>query len=173
MHSQLHAVTMVKREICELWLVEMGLLHPVVSNAMQLQCRLSRPSSSELCGRITMFLTPLLPLLDRSGLNVQCAFNDSHSTPVEDVPEVSPPPSHAIPMTDAPRRRMCPTPVRSMCNAPSTTATPHPLRMCSLSRFPSFVACQQYHTAHGARPMTREPRPESKKSTSHVVVARW
>ena len=53
--------------------------------------RLSRPSSSELCGRITMFLTQLLPLLDRSGVNVQGAFNDSHSTPVEDVPEVSPP----------------------------------------------------------------------------------
>ena len=52
--------------------------------------RLSRPSSSELCGRITMFLTQLLPLLDRSGVNVQGAFNDSHSTPVEDVPEVSP-----------------------------------------------------------------------------------
>ena len=99
-------------------LVQRGLIHPVVSNAMQVQCRLSRPSSSELCGRITMFLTPLLPLLDRSGLNVPCAFNDSHSTPVEDVPEVSPPSSHAIPMTDAPRRRMCPTPVRSMCNAP-------------------------------------------------------
>ena len=55
--------------------------------------RLSRPSSSELCGRITMFLTQLLPLLDRSGVNVQGAFNDSHSTPVEDVPEVS---SHRV-----------------------------------------------------------------------------
>jgi hypothetical protein len=117
-------------------LVERGCLHPVVSKIMQLQCRMSRPSSSELCGRITMFLTPLLPLLDRSGLNVPCAFNDSHSTPVEDVPEVSPPPSHAIPKTEAPRRRMCPAPVRSMCNAPSTTATPHPLRMYSLSSSP-------------------------------------
>ena len=47
-----------------------------------------RASSSELCGRILMFLTQLLPLLDRSGLNVQGQFNTSHSTPVEDVPEV-------------------------------------------------------------------------------------
>lgn len=55
----------------------------------QLLRRLSRASSSELCGRILMFLTRLLPLLDRSGLNVQGQFNTSHSTPVEDVPEVS------------------------------------------------------------------------------------
>ena len=137
---------------------------------MQVQCRLSRPSSSELCGRITMFLTPLLPLLDRSGLNVQCAFNDSHSTPVEDVPEVSPPSPHAIPMTDAPRRRMCPTPVRSMCNAPSTLATPHPLRMCPVSRFPSFVACQTYHTAHGARPMTWSQDPRARRA---LAMSRW
>lgn len=54
----------------------------------QLLRRLSRASSSELCGRILMFLTRLLPLLDRSGLNVQGQFNTSHSTPVEDVPEV-------------------------------------------------------------------------------------
>ena len=47
-----------------------------------------RASSSELCGRILMFLTQLLPLLDRSGLNVQGQFNTAHSTPVEDVPEV-------------------------------------------------------------------------------------
>ena len=47
-----------------------------------------RASSSELCGRILMFLTRLLPLLDRSGLNVQGQFNTAHSTPVEDVPEV-------------------------------------------------------------------------------------
>lgn len=53
----------------------------------QLLRRLSRASSSELCGRILMFLTRLLPLLDRSGLNVQGQFNTSHSTPVEDVPE--------------------------------------------------------------------------------------
>ena len=52
------------------------------------QCRLSRASSSELCGRITMFLSHCIPLLDRSGLNIQGAFNDSHSTPVEEVPEV-------------------------------------------------------------------------------------
>ena len=58
------------------------------AQAMPVPRRLSRPSSSELCGRITMFLTQLLPLLDRSGLNVQGAFNDSHSTPVEEVPEV-------------------------------------------------------------------------------------
>ncbi|CAL8470063.1 g9605 [Coccomyxa elongata] len=53
----------------------------------QLLRRLSRASSSELCGRILMFLTRLLPLLDRSGLNVQGQFNTSHSTPVEDMPE--------------------------------------------------------------------------------------
>jgi hypothetical protein len=35
-----------------------------------------------------MFLTRLLPLLDRSGLNVQGQFNTAHATPVEDVPEV-------------------------------------------------------------------------------------
>ena len=35
-----------------------------------------------------MFLSHCIPLLDRSGLNVQGTFNDSHSTPVEDVPEV-------------------------------------------------------------------------------------
>lgn len=51
--------------------------------------RLSRPSSSELCGRITMFLSQLLPLADRSGVNMQGTFNNSHSTPVEDVPEVA------------------------------------------------------------------------------------
>ncbi len=35
-----------------------------------------------------MFLSHCIPLLDRSGLNIQGAFNDSHSTPVEEVPEV-------------------------------------------------------------------------------------
>ena len=35
-----------------------------------------------------MFLSHCIPLLDRSGLNVQGTFNDSHSTPVEDMPEV-------------------------------------------------------------------------------------
>ena len=54
----------------------------------QLLLRLSRASSAELCGRILMFLTRLLPLLDRSGLNVLGQFNTSHSTPVEDVAEV-------------------------------------------------------------------------------------
>ena len=37
-----------------------------------------------------MFLSHCIPLLDRSGLNVQGAFNDAHSTPVEEVPEVQP-----------------------------------------------------------------------------------
>jgi THO complex subunit 1 len=56
----------------------------------QLLLRLSRASRSELCGRILMFLTCLLPLLDRSGLNVLGQFNTSHSTPVEEVAEVRP-----------------------------------------------------------------------------------
>lgn len=63
---------------------------PAAPHPLPVLRRLSRPSNSELCGRISMFLMQLLPLLDRSGLNVQGSFNDSHSTPVEEVPEVFP-----------------------------------------------------------------------------------
>ena len=35
-----------------------------------------------------MFLSHCIPLLDRSGLNIAGAFNEGHSTPVEEVPEV-------------------------------------------------------------------------------------
>lgn len=41
------------------------------------------------CGRrILVFLAAIMPLDERSGVNLQGAFNTAHSTPVEDVPEV-------------------------------------------------------------------------------------
>lgn len=41
-----------------------------------------------LCGRILLFLAKLLPLTERSGVNLGGAFNTDNSTPVEDVQEV-------------------------------------------------------------------------------------
>lgn len=84
----------------------------------QLLRRLSRASSSELCGRILMFLTRLLPLLDRSGLNVQGQFNTSHSTPVEDVPEAC---HQLLPIRPA---MHCTMPV-TCCLSPDPTLADH------------------------------------------------
>lgn len=42
-----------------------------------------------LCGRILLFLAKLLPLGERSGVNLHGAFNTHNATPVEDVQEVS------------------------------------------------------------------------------------
>lgn len=49
--------------------------------------RLSKSHDAVLCGRILIFLAQLQPLSDRSGLNVQAAFNTSNVTAVEEVPE--------------------------------------------------------------------------------------
>ncbi len=39
-----------------------------------------------------IFLATIVPLDERSGVNLTGALNTSHSTPVEDVPEVAPAP---------------------------------------------------------------------------------
>lgn len=49
--------------------------HPQSANAM-------------LCGRVLLFLAKLLPLTERSGVNLNGAFNVANVTPVEEVPEV-------------------------------------------------------------------------------------
>lgn len=49
--------------------------------------RLSKSHDAVLCGRILIFLARLQPLSDRSGLNVQAAFNTANVTAVEDVQE--------------------------------------------------------------------------------------
>lgn len=41
-----------------------------------------------LCGRILLFLAKLLPLTERSGVNLGGSFNTDNATPVEDVQEV-------------------------------------------------------------------------------------
>ena len=48
------------------------------------------PQSSDalLCGRVLLFLAKLLPLTERSGVNLGGAFNTDNATPVEEVPEV-------------------------------------------------------------------------------------
>ena len=94
---------------------------PAAPHALRAPRRLSRPSNSELCGRISMFLVQLLPLLDRSGLNVQGSFNDSHSTPVEEVPEVSPqrvtktPISRVAAQLQGPESTACPSMAPEWC----------------------------------------------------------
>ncbi|KAK9827255.1 hypothetical protein WJX81_004028 [Elliptochloris bilobata] len=49
--------------------------------------RLSKASAASLCGRILVFLATIMPLDERSGVNLTGVFNTAHSTPVEDVPE--------------------------------------------------------------------------------------
>lgn len=41
-----------------------------------------------LCGRVLLFLAKLLPLTERSGVNLGGAFNTDNVTPVEEVAEV-------------------------------------------------------------------------------------
>ena len=41
-----------------------------------------------LCGRVLLFLAKLLPLTERSGVNLNGAFNTDNATPVEEVAEV-------------------------------------------------------------------------------------
>lgn len=41
-----------------------------------------------LCGRVLLFLAKFLPLTERSGVNLQGAFNADNVTPVEEVQEV-------------------------------------------------------------------------------------
>lgn len=41
-----------------------------------------------LCGRVLLFLAKLLPLTERSGVNLTGAFNADNDTPVEEVAEV-------------------------------------------------------------------------------------
>lgn len=41
-----------------------------------------------LCGRVLLFLAKLLPLTERSGVNLGGGFNTDNTTPVEDVQEV-------------------------------------------------------------------------------------
>lgn len=42
-----------------------------------------------LCGRVLLFLAKFLPLTERSGVNLQGAFNTDNVTPVEEVQEAS------------------------------------------------------------------------------------
>ena len=63
------------------------------------------------------------------------------------------------------------SPLNMQCPFKDSHSTP--IENVLVVKFPSFVACQQYHTAHGGRPMTWKPRPERKKSTSRVMAARW
>ena len=51
---------------------------------------LTPPQSANalLCGRVLLFLAKLLPLTERSGVNLGGAFNTDNATPVEEVQEV-------------------------------------------------------------------------------------
>ncbi|KAL6785389.1 hypothetical protein ACKKBG_A00065 [Auxenochlorella protothecoides x Auxenochlorella symbiontica] len=49
--------------------------------------RLSKSQNSLFAGRLLIFLAKLLPLMERSGVNLQGAFHTENSTPVEDVAE--------------------------------------------------------------------------------------
>jgi hypothetical protein len=49
-----------------------------------------------------IFLATIMPLDERSGVNLTGALNTSHSTPVEDVPEVAPAPPPHIPALRTP-----------------------------------------------------------------------
>ena len=53
----------------------------------------ARPSDRR---RMLIFLATIMPLDERSGVNLTGALNTSHSTPVEDVPEVAPGPSRTL-----------------------------------------------------------------------------
>lgn len=41
-----------------------------------------------LCGRILLFLAKLLPLTEKSGVNLHGSFNTQNVTPIADVQEV-------------------------------------------------------------------------------------
>lgn len=45
-------------------------------------------ANAMLCGRVLLFLAKFLPLTERSGVNLQGAFNTDNATPVEEVQEV-------------------------------------------------------------------------------------
>jgi len=45
-------------------------------------------ANAMLCGRVLLFLAKLLPLTERSGVNLGGAFNTENATPVEEVQEV-------------------------------------------------------------------------------------
>ncbi|KAL4439830.1 hypothetical protein ABPG75_002831 [Micractinium tetrahymenae] len=49
--------------------------------------RLSKSANAMLCGRVLLFLAKLLPLTERSGVNLGGAFNTDNVTPVEEVQE--------------------------------------------------------------------------------------
>eukprot|EP01025_Chloroclados_australasicus_P044923 TRINITY_DN4894_c0_g1_i2.p1 TRINITY_DN4894_c0_g1~~TRINITY_DN4894_c0_g1_i2.p1 ORF type:complete len:627 (-),score=82.35 TRINITY_DN4894_c0_g1_i2:206-2086(-) len=53
----------------------------------QMLKRLSKSKDAQLCGRILSFLARFFPLSERSGVNVQGVYNDSHSVVIENVPE--------------------------------------------------------------------------------------
>lgn len=46
-------------------------------------------ANAMLCGRVLLFLAKFLPLTERSGVNLQGAFNADNVTPVEEVQEAS------------------------------------------------------------------------------------
>ena len=50
--------------------------------------RLSKGQNAVLCGRVMLFLARLLPLVDRSGLNILGNVNLQNVTPVEPAEEV-------------------------------------------------------------------------------------
>jgi hypothetical protein len=45
-------------------------------------------ANAMLCGRVLLFLAKLLPLTERSGVNLSGGFNIDNATPVEEVAEV-------------------------------------------------------------------------------------
>ncbi|KAL4423622.1 hypothetical protein ABPG77_009209 [Micractinium sp. CCAP 211/92] len=49
--------------------------------------RLSKSANAMLCGRVLLFLAKLLPLTERSGVNLGGGFNTDNTTPVEEVQE--------------------------------------------------------------------------------------
>lgn len=49
--------------------------------------RLSKSQDARLAGRVLLFLARLLPLMERSGVNLQGAFDAENATPVEEVEE--------------------------------------------------------------------------------------
>lgn len=49
--------------------------------------RLSKSANAMLCGRVLLFLAKLLPLTERSGVNLGGTFNTDNTTPVEEVQE--------------------------------------------------------------------------------------
>ncbi|KAI3423130.1 hypothetical protein D9Q98_010686 [Chlorella vulgaris] len=66
---------------------EMRCKNTLLRTCNMLLKRLSKSANAMLCGRILLFLAKLLPLTERSGVNLGGSFNTDNATPVEDVQE--------------------------------------------------------------------------------------